>query len=179
MKDEALVRIYTRPLFDLAVESQSAEATSAEVRILSDLFQQVPLLGEYLDSPSVTRSAKLELLRKAYDRPWSEYFGRFLNLVMRKGRQEIFPHVAEAFEHFWDEYRNRVDVQVTSAVELSESQKQAIMQRLAQRTGKTVELHCNLDPEIVGGLRVQIGHELLDATITGRLKALKEELLRQ
>lgn len=178
MKNEALVRIYTRPLFDLAVESKSIEDIAAEVEALAALFKVVPQLAEYLDSPNVKRSAKLDLLGKAYDRPWSEYFGRFMDLVLRKGRQEILPYAWEAFNRFWDEYRARIDVKVISAVELSENQKQALTEKLAQRTGKNVALKCELDSNVFGGIRLQIGHQLIDATLAGKLSNLRENLLK-
>lgn len=177
MKNDALIRIYTRPLFDLAVENKSIESIAAELEILATLFSEVPVLAEYLDSPNVKRPAKLDLLKKAYDKPWSEYFGRFLELVLRKGRQEILPFASEAYSRYWDEYRSRIDVTVTSAMELSEAEKQAITEKLAQRTGKNVVLKCNLDEKVLGGIRLQIGHQLLDATIVGKLAALRESLL--
>lgn len=178
MKNEVLVRIYTRPLFDLAVESHNIDAIAAELQDLTGLFEQVPELDEYLGSPNITRSAKLDLLRKAYDRPWSKYFGNFLDLVLRKSRQEILPHAWEAYNRYWDEYRQRLDVKVMSAVELTNAQKEAISQRLSAQTGKQVLLHCELDPNLLGGIRLQIGHQLLDATVAGKLNTLKEQLLQ-
>jgi len=178
MKNDALIRIYTRPLFDLAVENDKIEVIAAELQALSSLFQQVPQLEEYLDSPNVTREAKLDLLKKAYDRPWSDYFNGFMNLVLRKRRQDILPFAWEAFDSYWDEYRGRIEVKVTSAAELSDDQKSALAAKLGARTGKKVELLCKEDPNVIGGIRIQIGHQLLDATLVGKLAALKEELLQ-
>ena len=178
MKNDALVRIYTRPLFDLAVESEQIDKIAAELQALSDLFAQVPQLSDYLDGPNVSRTEKLELLKKAYEKSWSDYFGNFLDLVFRKGRQEILPFTLEAFSQYWDEYRSRMDVSVTSAVELTEKQKQQITKKLSDRTGKNVQIQCAVDPTILGGIRLQIGHQLLDATVTGRLAGLREEILK-
>jgi F-type H+-transporting ATPase subunit delta len=178
MKNEALVRIYTRSLFDLAVESGKIEDLAAELGVLNDLFKQVPQLSEYLESPNVSRAQKLDLLKKAYDKPWSDYFRNFLELVLRKGRQEILPFAYEAYRRYWDDYLEKLEVKVTSAVELSEEQKQAISRKLTQSTGKNIELECKVDPSVIGGIRLQIGHQLLDATVTGKLAALKEVLLR-
>lgn len=177
MRNDALVRIYTKPLFDLAVENNLLDAVASELETLSTLFKQVPLLAEYLDSPNVRRREKLDLLKKGYDKPWTPFFSRFLDLVIRKGRQEILPDAFEAFSHYWDEYRSRLDVTVTSAVVLSDSEKEAISKRLAARTGKNIVLKCNVDLSVMGGIRLQIGHQLLDATISGKLRSLREELL--
>ncbi len=177
MKNEALVRIYTRSLFDLAKESGKIEEVAVELGILNDLFKQVPQLAEYLESPSVSRAQKLDLLKKAYAEPWSDYFRNFLELVLRKGRQEILRYVCDTYRRYWDDFLNKLEVKVTSAIELSEGQKQAITRKLAQNTGKNIELECLVDPSVIGGIRLQIGHQLLDATVTGKLAALKEVLL--
>ncbi|TKJ36928.1 ATP synthase F1 subunit delta [candidate division LCP-89 bacterium B3_LCP] len=177
MKNDALVRIYTRPLFDLAVENKSIESIAAELDVLAKLYEEVQVLREYLDSPNVRGSVKLDLLKKAYAKPWSKYFGNFLDLVMRKRRQEVLPYAAAAFNKYWDDYRSRIDVKVISAVELTGDQKDAISDKLAKRTGKNVILKCELDETLLGGIRLQIGHQLLDATIIGRLASLREELM--
>jgi F-type H+-transporting ATPase subunit delta len=178
MKNDALIRIYTRPLFDLAVETKSIESISEELETLSALFREVPVLAEYLDSPNVKRTATLDLLKIPYDKPWSKYFGRFLELVLRKGRQEILPFAADAYTHYWDDYRSRIDVTVTSAVALSDAEKKAISGKLSERTGKNVILNCRIDEKVLGGIRLQIGHQLLDATIIGKLSALRESLIQ-
>ena len=125
-------------------------------RIELALFDQVPQMSEYLDSPNVKRDAKLDLLKKAFGTPWSDYFARFIDLVVRKGRQEILPYANEAYVRYWDEYRNRMDVTVTSAVELTGEQVEAISAKLSDRTGKNVTLQCQVDPAIIGGIRMQI-----------------------
>jgi F-type H+-transporting ATPase subunit delta len=158
MKNDALIRIYTRPLFDLAVETKSIESISEELE--------------------TKRAAKLDLLKIPYDKPWSKYFGRFLELVLRKGRQEILPFAADAYTHYWDDYRSRIDVTVTSAVALSDAEKKAISGKLSERTGKNVILNCRIDEKVLGGIRLQIGHQLLDATIIGKLSALRESLIQ-
>ncbi|MBU0519943.1 ATP synthase F1 subunit delta [bacterium] len=177
MKNDALVRIYTRPLFDLAVESDTIEAIGGELDVLRQLFEQVPVMAEYLDSPNVKRKEKIDLLKKAYEKSWSAYFSSYLQLVLRKGRQGILPHSQKAFTRYWDEYRSKLDVIVTSAVNLTDAQKESISKKLAIRTGKNVTLECKTDPAVMGGIKFQIGHQLLDATVSGKLAALKESLL--
>lgn len=178
MKNEVLVRIYTRPLFDLAVEGRSLEAVGAEVKTMSELFRNVPLLAEFLDNPNLPRSDKLNTLQKAYDHPWSKYFANFMDLVLRKGRQEILPDVWDVFRQLWEEHEAQLDVTVTSAVELTDQQRRSLEAALAKRTGKKIILKNRLDRSVLGGLRIQIGHELVDATVAGKLQALKEALLK-
>ncbi|MCX6640822.1 MAG: ATP synthase F1 subunit delta [bacterium] len=178
MKNDALVRIYTRPLFDLAVDHRQLEDIAAELETLAAFFAAVPMFSEYLESPNVTRSEKLELLKKGFDRPWSAFFGNYLDLVLCKGRQEILPFAWKAFRQYWDEYRSRLDVKVISAIALTDDQQQKLTDKLSKKTGKYIILNYELDPKVLGGIRLQIGHQLLDATIAGKLEAMKEELLK-
>lgn len=179
MKNDVLVRIYTQPLFELAVESNSLNAVGSELEALAKLFQQVPVLVEYLESPGVSRTAKLELIRKTYDQPPSQFLMNFLDLVLRKGRQEILPYAWDAFKQLWDDYNQHLEVKAVTAVELTEPQKKALAEKIAQRTGKKVTVKNILDPTVLGGLRLQIGHQLLDATIVSLLSNLKYSLLRK
>ncbi len=178
MKNEALIRTYTRPLFDLAIESKNLESIAAELQALADLFRQVPTLSEYLASPNISRSAKHDLIEKALDRPCTKYFSNFLGLVLRKRRQEILPEAAQAYRHMWDDYRRHLEVTVTSAVELTPGQKSALESRLARKTGETITVKTKLDPAVLGGIRVQIGHQLVDGTVTNMLALLREKLLK-
>jgi F-type H+-transporting ATPase subunit delta len=177
MKNEALIRTYTRPLFDLAVEARQLDAVSADVKALAELFRQVPMLAEYLDSSNVVRRDRLDLLKRAYGRPWSKYFEGYLDLVLRKGRQQILPDVWGAFEQFLDEYNQKLDVTVTTAVELTAEQQLALERKLAAKTGKKITLKSLLNPEVLGGIRIQIGHQLVDATLVNALASLKQSLL--
>jgi len=177
MKNEALIRIYTRPLFDLAVESRQLDAIGADVKTLAELYQQVPNLAEYLDRSNIPRGKKLELLKQAYARPWLPFFANFLDLILRKGRQEILREAWGAFEQFWDDYNQKLDVTVTTAVELMPEQRAALEQKLAAKTGKKITLKSLLDPAVLGGIRIQIGHQLLDATVINMLAGMKQALL--
>ncbi|HEX7343037.1 MAG TPA: ATP synthase F1 subunit delta [bacterium] len=177
MKNEALIRTYTRPLFDLAVESRQLDAIGADVKTLADLYQQVPMLAEYLDSSNISRARKTELLKQAYDKPWSTFFANFLDLILRKGRQNILPEAWGAYQQFWDDYHQKLDVTVTTAVELTPEQRAALEQKLAAKTGKKITLKSFLDPQVLGGIRIQIGHQLVDGTIANMLSTLKQSLL--
>ena len=177
MKNEALIRTYTRPLFDLAVESRQLDAIGAEVKTLADLYPQVPNLAEFLDSSNIPRGKKIELLKQAYGKPWSSFFANFLDLILRKGRQEILSDAWKAFEQFWDDYNQKLDVTVTTAVELMPEQRAALERKLAARTGKKITLKSLLDPAVLGGIRIQIGHQLVDATVINMLSGMRQTLL--
>jgi len=177
MKNEALIRTYTRPLFDLAVESHQLDAIGAEVKMLADLYQQVPTLAEYLDRSNIPRDKKIELLKQAFAKPWSPFFANFLDLILRKGRQEILPEAWGTFEQFWDDYNQKLDVTVTTAVELMPQQRAALEQKLAAKTGKKISLKSLLDPAVLGGIRIQIGNHLVDATVINMLSGMKQALL--
>ncbi len=99
-------------------------------------------------------------------------------LLRRKNRMALGPSIASFFRELLDEERGIVRATVTSAVELGEARVASIREQLASQTGKTVELETGVDGELVGGLVIRVGDQLLDGSTRGRLRALRSHLER-
>ena len=99
-------------------------------------------------------------------------------LLRRKNRMALGPSIASFFRELLDEERGIVRATVTSAVELDEARVASIREQLASQTGKTVELETGVDDELVGGLVIRVGDQLLDGSTRGRIRALRSHLER-
>ena len=87
------------------------------------------------------------------------------------------PEIAEAFRRLLNEHRGIAVAQVTTAVPIDERQKATIASRLGQRVGKTVTVETRVDPEILGGVIAQIGDNVIDGSVRGRLERLRRALI--
>lgn len=99
-------------------------------------------------------------------------------LLRRKKRLALGPSIASFFQELLDEERGIVRATVSSAIELDEARVSSIRDLLAGQTGKTVELSTEVDAELVGGLVIRVGDQLLDGSTRGRLRALRSHLER-
>jgi F-type H+-transporting ATPase subunit delta len=107
----------------------------------------------------------------------SETLRHFFRVVAEAGRLNLLPDLRRTFADLVDERAGIVEAKVASAQPLTEAQSQALVVSLAARTGKTIRLSWSQDSTLLGGLKVQVGSTVLDASLQGQLRQLKTQLL--
>ncbi len=100
----------------------------------------------------------------------------FLDLLAENGRLDYLPEVADRFEELKAEAANVAEVEVTSAVQLDEAQRERLAAALRARLRRDVRLHCTVDPSLIGGAVVRSGDMLIDGSLRQRLERLGTEL---
>ena len=136
---------------------------------------EVPELRELLRNPQLDRRAKaaaLDALLKDAD----HLVRNFLRLLAEKGRAGEIDEIAREFERLVAREEGRLEVELTTAVELSDADARAIVGQIEKASGKKVEAARRVDPELIGGLVLQIGSRRVDASVRGRLERLRQEL---
>ena len=101
---------------------------------------------------------------------------RFLAILAHRDRLDLVPEIAAVFERLLNEHRGIAVAQVTTAVPIDERQKAVIASKLARRLGKTVTLETRVDASILGGVVAQIGDDVIDGSVRGRLERLRRRL---
>lgn len=99
-------------------------------------------------------------------------------LLVRKGRIELLPQVAAAYSDLVDEREGVAKARITTAVLQGPADRDRIVERLEATTGKRIRATFAIDPELMGGARVQVGDHLVDASLRARLSSLREQLAR-
>ena len=104
----------------------------------------------------------------------------FLKVLVDNGREEILEEVLARYEELVKEHLGRIEVEVTTAVELSEDQRTRLKERLAEvLEGREIILETNVDPGLVGGAVFRYGGRMMDGSIRGRLESLREGMLER
>jgi F-type H+-transporting ATPase subunit delta len=96
-------------------------------------------------------------------------------LIEKSRMTEIF-RIRQQFEQLWKQENKRIDVTVTSAVELDPAVVEKIGEEIERQTGRKVELASRVDDEILGGIVLQVGNMVLDASIRSRLDKLRKSV---
>jgi len=134
-------------------------------------------VAELLGNPRV---APAELVRFIVDIAGTERASadvqNFLTTLAESRRLALLPEVAAMFETMRAEIENIADVEIVSAVELSEAQRQRLAGALKKRMGTDVRLHCSVDPKLIGGAVVRSQDLVIDGSLDARLKRLAGEL---
>ena len=137
--------------------------------------RQVPELGELLRNPQLDKRAKTA----AVDAVAGEADPLVLNLLrllVEKNRAGEVAQVAEEFERMAAADEGELSVELTTAYELSDEEARAIVGQIEQRSGRRVEATRAVDPELIGGMVLQVGTRRVDASVRGRIEQLGREL---
>jgi ATP synthase F1 delta subunit len=129
----------------------------------------------FLFSPYFSSAEKIDGLKKAVSDPEPE-FQNFLELLLEKGRMPVIYRIRRQFDALWNKENKRLGVTVTSAVELDPEIAKRIGKEIEEQTGNTVELESRVDPDILGGLVLQVGNMVLDTSIRNRLEKLRKSV---
>lgn len=171
MKSVTVARNYAEALFAASPEfgeliDAVAGAIGADERIRA-----------VLESPRVSKTAKSQILERALKGEAPPEFVRFLQAVVRRGRQGLLGEIAQQYQVLLDEQLNRVHAGITLAREPDQTTEKQIVERLTKALGREVRAHFRTDPRILGGVVVRVGDRILDGSVRRRLTALQRKML--
>jgi len=130
-----------------------------------------------LESPRVSKAAKGQILEKALTGEAPKEFVRFLQAVVRRGRQALLAEIAQEYLVLLDVKLNRVHAGVTLANEADARTQKQIVERLTKALGREVRAYFRSDPRILGGVVVRVGDRIFDGSVRRRLTALQRRML--
>ncbi len=176
------IKLLTR-MHDLGIESVIAGSVSASVPVEDELFAVINVLKhdrqlrQALDPSRLsTADQRAQLATRLFESQLSE---AALTLLVWCARHEVRAGITYNLRRVCElaaRRRGLVIADVTSAVELTQAQQQRLIKALAKRTGHDVELHLEVDPEVIGGLRILVDERLYDNTTRSALKALRTQI---
>jgi F-type H+-transporting ATPase subunit delta len=174
---EEIAEVYSRALFEVAKEHDVLDRVHDELgefaeALSSDRNLQVFLFSPYFSSEE-KRKGVTQIVSDADER-----LTNFLELLAERHRMPALFRVRKSFDAMWAEENRLLPVSVTSAVELNEGIVEEIGKEIEEQTGRRVELSASVDPDVLGGLRLQVGNMVLDATVRNRLEQLRKQVAR-
>ena len=128
-----------------------------------------------LENPETESRLKGDILEEVFGRT-DELVRNFIRVVVEKGRAAEIRGIAEEFEALIAAQANVLDVEVTTAQELSDGEFRRIISDIEKKSGRQVQASRNVDPALIGGIVLQAGSMRLDASVRGRLERLRQEL---
>jgi F-type H+-transporting ATPase subunit delta len=176
---DALARIYAGSLFELAKQNggpQACESTLGELEDILELARADAKFGEFLSSmilPAKEREASLKTILQGRV---SDLTYKFFQVVNEKDRLSHLPSIVAALEQMVQHAYGRVEVDVYTAAPIDQAETQAIRSRLQGMLGKEPVIHAYVEPEMIGGIRMQIGDQLIDGSVKTQLRRLRDNI---
>ncbi len=177
MKRTVLARRYAKALFELAQEKKILESVAAEVEAFRDILARSEELRHFLLSPEVGREGKARFLMERFQDRFSGLFVNFLMVLLRKRRQDLYEEIAQEFGRLHDRFDNRIRASAVTALPLGESELKKLREQLARQYRANFEIENRVDPQILGGLILQIDGKVIDASVRNQLEKLRSSLL--
>ena len=173
-----LTRNYAEALLNASGERANAVLEELE-EIGTDVLVAHPRFAAILGSPSVSIAEKDRILTDTFEGKADPTVLNFLRVLNRHGRLGMLPSVTRQARATLDRRQDRKPVTVRSAVPLDEGQREAVLARLATMIQATPVITLEVDPSLIGGLVVQVGDDVYDASVRTRLERLRGRLIER
>ncbi|MEQ8769799.1 MAG: ATP synthase F1 subunit delta [Phycisphaerales bacterium] len=180
-KPDALARVYAASLFELAEADGGrprAEEILGELEDILELARANPGFSEFLASRVLTSSKRGASLRSMLEGKCQDLTLRFLLLLNQKGRLGHLPAITAALDHTVQERFGRIEVDVFTATPIGSDEVTLVKNRLQAALGKEPIIHPYTDESMIGGIKVRVGDQLIDGSISTRLRQMKDRLTR-
>lgn len=178
MSSRLTARRYAKALLQIADKQGNVAQLQEELNTVASAVAANADLSRLVASPLVLPTKKAEVFEAILaTAKVSQTLRHFFHVVAEAGRLNLLPDIRRTFADQVDERAGIVEAKVTSAQPLTDAQAKALIASLGTRTGKTIRLTWHQDTSLLGGVKVQVGSTILDASLQGQLRQLKTQLL--
>jgi ATP synthase F1 delta subunit len=174
---EEIAAVYARSMFEVAKEQDKLDVVREQLGEFAGALEQTRELQVFFFSPYFSTTEKQDGLDRAVSGAEAVVVN-FLKLLIENHRMPVIFRVRREYDRLWEEENKLLPVRVTSAVELDSGTVSRIGDKIAEQTGRKVELSSEVDPDILGGIVVRVGNSILDASIRNRLEQLRKSVAR-
>ena len=170
-------KTYGDALFEVALENNQLDSMLEEVKAVSAAIVSNEDLTKLMNHPKIVKEEKIKVIEDIFTGKVSK---ELVGLMRMVGEKDHYNELNDVFLYFINqvkEYKNIGTAYVTSAIELNDSQKQAVLKRLLETTKYVeFEMHYDVDAALIGGMKIRIGDRVVDSSIQNKLYNLTREL---
>ena len=170
-------KTYGDALFEVALENNQLDSMLEEVKAVSAAIVSNEDLTKLMNHPKIVKEEKIKVIEDIFTGKVSKELVGLMRMVVEKDHYNELNEVFLYFINQVKEYKNIGTAYVTSAIELNDSQKQAVLKRLLETTKYVeFEMHYDVDAALIGGMKIRIGDRVVDSSIQNKLYNLTREL---
>jgi F-type H+-transporting ATPase subunit delta len=177
MLNKSVARRYAEAFFAIAQERNLIDELQVELLEVADTIANNKDLAAFMGHVLIPPKDKREVVAQLFAGKISDVTLNFLNVVIDKRRANYIAAIAEEYKALADQSRNIVKADVVSAKPVTEQEVAELEKTLSAATGKTVKVSMNIDPNLIGGIKVRIGDRIIDASVVKKLELLKSDLM--
>jgi len=166
---------YAKSLLDVAQDQKILDKVYSNMILVSNTLKENPDFAEYVSSPVVKTTDKIEIAKKLFGDKIETLSLDFFILIAKNGREDVYQEITKRFIHLYDEVKGVEVAKVISAVELSKKLLSQIQKHTSELTGKNIEIVEEINEDIIGGYILKIGDYQYDASVLNNMQRLQRE----
>ena len=164
---------YGQAMYDLARDEGKSQAILAELSALDQSLKAAPEFLQLLSAPNIPKEERVQILDDSFRGKIEPYVLNFLKVLTEKGYMRHFSGCCQYYRQQYNKDNGIVPVVAYTAVPLSDELRRKLTAKLSTVTGKTIELDCRIDPETLGGVRLDFDGKQVDGTVRRRLEDIR------
>lgn len=170
-------RKYAEALFDVAINNDATDSVLNDIILLSDTINESNELNVFLNNPVIEVSDKKSVLQEIFGEKICEYSMNFLLIIADNARFDAIEGIRYEYGNLLNSYKNIVEVKAVSAVEMKDFLKEKLKNKLENLLSKQTEIQYEINPDIIGGLVLELNGKTIDCSIQTQLKNIKKQLM--
>jgi F-type H+-transporting ATPase subunit delta len=174
---EEIAQVYARSVFEVAKERGTLDAVREQLGQFADALDENRDLATFFFSPYFSTKEKEEALDRLLEDA-DPALVNLLKVLIENHRMPAIFRIRRELDRLWEEENKRLPVQITSAVPLDDATVERVGREIGEQTGREVELTTNVDPDVLGGIVLRVGNQILDASIRNRLDQLRRQVAK-
>jgi F-type H+-transporting ATPase subunit delta len=168
---------YARALFNLASSKTELESRQLDLEVFVEALKKNPRLRTFLSASQINREEKRKVLQAILAGKTDEKFLDFLYFILEKGRMNFLEEISREYHHRVKENLGILETNLITAVPAEPKLKERLREKLERAYKKKIEMKEKIDPQLVGGVILVLGNQVMDWSVRDRLLSLKESLL--
>ena len=168
--------VYAQALYDLAHSEDITLPVLQELEVLKQSFRQEPNFIRLLCSPALSKAERCQILDDSFRGKIQPYLLNFMKILTEKGYMRHFSDCCVAYRDYYNQDNGILPVKAVAAVALTPDQQNRLKEKLSGITGKTIDLDVRIDPQVLGGIRLDYDGKRLDDTLSHRLDSIRNVL---
>jgi F-type H+-transporting ATPase subunit delta len=168
---QARPKDYAAAIYDLAIEPWTRQLGAVQEALKKDVA-----LRATVDSPATSTQDKLEALSRVVPGGFREDTRKFVGTLLESGQLDQLDAILVEFTGLVRRHPDRRLARVTSAVPLTAEEQEAMRTKLTDRFGADLEFQFEVDPSLLGGVRLRVGDQVIDGSLAAKLAALRDKL---
>ena len=178
MPSGASTRRYAQAVFQLAVEHDALKRWLEDLTLLADSITDQEF-RRTLSAPRISLDQKESVIRESLGSSVDRLALNLMFLLTSRNLVHILPEIADRFQEMLDAHQGIERAEVVSAVPLSDERQSEVADMLARMSGKQVRVTTRTDPQIIGGMVIRVGDQVMDGSARARLQAMRRELVER